>query len=157
MKLSTGFTVAQIPDFSKLSEEQKQRCWDWITALKSGDYVQAKTQLKVTTERFCCLGVACDVAAKVGVGKWSGRDEDIFIPSGRDWTEGASSALPLDMVTHYGLEHQTGFDVSGHFKEGGRTCQYSLSNLNDFSVATFLDIALILETALAGGLQPTAN
>lgn len=32
----------------------------WVAALRSGDYAQAKTVLR-RGDRFCCLGVACDV------------------------------------------------------------------------------------------------
>ena len=39
---------------------------EWLTALRSGKYSQAKRSLK-TKDGYCCLGVLCDIA---GEGKW---------------------------------------------------------------------------------------
>jgi hypothetical protein len=37
----------------------------WIKALKSGDYEQGKKQLyKASSDKYCCLGVACKLYAK---------------------------------------------------------------------------------------------
>lgn len=38
------------------------RVSDWIAALRSGDYVQGKSRLKSQTDKYCCLGVLCEVA-----------------------------------------------------------------------------------------------
>ena len=35
----------------------------WLTALRSGEYKQGKHQLR-TDNKFCCLGVLCDLYAK---------------------------------------------------------------------------------------------
>lgn len=40
----------------------------WIAALRSGEYKQGRGQL-VSGNRFCCLGVACDVFWKNNPGK----------------------------------------------------------------------------------------
>jgi hypothetical protein len=42
----------------------------WIEALRSGKYEQAKDQLK-KGDKFCCLGVACDISK---LGEWSGNE-----------------------------------------------------------------------------------
>jgi hypothetical protein len=39
----------------------------WVKALRSGEYTQGLQQLKTNTDRFCCLGVLCDLACKAGV------------------------------------------------------------------------------------------
>lgn len=43
----------------------------WLAALRSGDYVKGRDYLHQTTvdggERFCCLGVLCDLARVAGV------------------------------------------------------------------------------------------
>ena len=43
----------------------------WLAALRSGEYEQTTDSLR-RPEGFCCLGVACDVAMKMGLveGKW---------------------------------------------------------------------------------------
>ena len=54
-----------MPDITKA--EAKAR---WIEALRSGQYKQGTQGLRTTDNRFCCLGVLCDVV-KDDVGlKW---------------------------------------------------------------------------------------
>lgn len=46
----------------------------WVTALRSGEYEQGKSWLRREnngTERFCCLGVLCDL---VEPGQWRNTD-----------------------------------------------------------------------------------
>lgn len=38
----------------------------WVNALRSGEYTQGLHQL-TANNRFCCLGVLCDIARKCGV------------------------------------------------------------------------------------------
>ena len=46
----------------------------WLDALRSGDYKQTISTLRYE-DKFCCLGVACDVYIKnAGMGKWLTRD-----------------------------------------------------------------------------------
>jgi hypothetical protein len=55
---------------TKLKPEIKTR---WLEALRSGGYKQARGQLKVASidgDRFCCLGVLCDLAAQEGLIYW---------------------------------------------------------------------------------------
>lgn len=46
----------------------EQRAWrrKWSKALRSGKYKQGKGRLKDSEGRFCCLGVACDLADPKG-------------------------------------------------------------------------------------------
>jgi hypothetical protein len=46
----------------------------WVAALQSGEYQQGQQQLR-RGDKFCCLGVACDLIAKDGGGYWS---DDVF-------------------------------------------------------------------------------
>jgi len=53
----------------------KEAVKKWVEALRSGNYKQGKGALRVTQgrelspseDRFCCLGVACDLAEREGV------------------------------------------------------------------------------------------
>ena len=66
----------------------------WISALRSGKYKQERGRLKVTNyhnevERFCCLGVLCDLASKDGGPEWDGenymREYSSLPPKIKDW------------------------------------------------------------------------
>lgn len=39
----------------------------WVDALRSGEYAQGEGVLRSYNDKFCCLGVACEVARKEGV------------------------------------------------------------------------------------------
>lgn len=39
----------------------------WVATLRSDKYKQAKAYLRTGDDRFCCLGVACDLAVDAGV------------------------------------------------------------------------------------------
>lgn len=57
--------------------EQLQNRIKWVEALRSGEYQQGKGNLR-KGERFCCLGVACDVfKAQIGV-DWSNDQCGVF-------------------------------------------------------------------------------
>ena len=43
----------------------------WTAALRSGDYQRGSGYLHTWDDRFCCLGVLCDLAVKAGVVKRS--------------------------------------------------------------------------------------
>jgi len=47
-------------------EEQAEHRKQWVAALRSGKYQQGEKRLR-TGDKFCCLGVACDVS---GLGQW---------------------------------------------------------------------------------------
>lgn len=38
---------------------------NWITALRSGDYKQGPGVLKTKDNRYCCLGVLCDIDDRI--------------------------------------------------------------------------------------------
>lgn len=51
----------------KLKPEYKER---WLKALRSGDYSQGKGYLKTIDNRYCCLGVLCDIFSEKVNGTW---------------------------------------------------------------------------------------
>ena len=69
----------------------------WIKALRSGEYEQGREDLKVD-EKFCCLGVLCDIS---GLGSWSKGN------LGESYTTGNSTlgygSMAQDMLTIVGL------------------------------------------------------
>lgn len=55
-----------------MKEEIRQM---WQTALLSGEYEQGNGALRDSKDRYCCLGVLCDLYAKAtGKGKWARTD-----------------------------------------------------------------------------------
>lgn len=55
----------------------------WVAALRSGEYKQAQGQLR-DGDRFCCLGVLCDLYAKATKTSWNGNHFQIqpnYLPS----------------------------------------------------------------------------
>lgn len=69
----------------------------WIDALRGQEYTQGKRQLR-TGDRFCCLGVLCDLYHKTTArGEW--REERFYDGSG-DFSE---VQLPDDVLHWAGL------------------------------------------------------
>lgn len=53
----------------QLNITREQFITEWVAALRSGAYPQTPGCLQDPTG-FCCLGVACDIAAKHGGSEW---------------------------------------------------------------------------------------
>lgn len=97
----------------------------WLEALRSGKYVQGQNVLRSDGNRYCCLGVLCDLQ---GEGAWDAKNP------GR----------PAGLNTNY--TYLTGplclaFGLSD--KE-----QCTLSDLNDVAEAPFSEIANWIEANL---------
>ena len=59
----------------------------WIAALRSGEYQQGQYALRTPDNKFCCLGVLCDVVDPTKWGhdysySYDGNWDDVLIPSG---------------------------------------------------------------------------
>jgi len=63
-------------------EQQAEHRRAWIKALRSGEYQQTTYCLKSSNNKFCCLGVACDLYLKSGEApnyvKWDNNDNFVF-------------------------------------------------------------------------------
>lgn len=104
----------------------------WVKALRSGEYGQGTGHLRDKDEKFCCLGVLCDVVKKderspfhkawawfFGASSW------IFgMPEER--TAGSNAFLPEEVREWVGLG-------SGHTS--------TLMRMNDFEHRSFNEIA----------------
>jgi hypothetical protein len=98
----------------------------WVDALRSGKYQQATSFLR-NGDRFCCLGVACDIS---GIGNWSGNS---YVIKGY----GSSKLIPDEVQKWLGLRDNAGY-ISGD-PEGTH-----LAFENDHG-ATFERIASLIE------------
>jgi hypothetical protein len=81
----------------KMNKRMKKK---WVTALRSGEYEQGKDHLVTVdqdgTERFCCLGVLCNLSTEAGYGEWS---EMNGVPE----FQGETGVFPRDVADKYGL------------------------------------------------------
>lgn len=123
-----------------MSEAEKTPRQLWVEALRSGAYVQSTGTLR-RGDKFCCLGVACVVAADNGVPVIGREDVDtrwVFITP----TDQSMSALPNEVREWLGMR-----TPSGNFTENRG--QYALSEKNDTGY-TFRQIADIIESEPEG-------
>lgn len=68
-----------------MNEELKQK---WIEALRSGKYKQGHGQLRDLDNRYCCLGVLCDVQGR----KWRRQYGDEWgIGNGAEFDSGGEA------------------------------------------------------------------
>lgn len=110
----------------------------WLEALESGEYKQAKDQLRRTVGKgyeYCCLGVACQVAREIGVRKIS---DDV---------------LRNELILPKSMQRLIGIDDSGDFVDAVEYRGHAYSNLtqlNDSGVK-FKTIARIIREQMAKG------
>jgi hypothetical protein len=67
----------------------------WLKALRSGEYKQGRERLKQDGDKFCCLGVLCDLHSKESNVKW--KDDSIS-----SYLENICS-LPIDVYNWAGI------------------------------------------------------
>lgn len=90
-----------------MKAELKQK---WIEALRSGQYRQGKGVLRDSADRFCCLGVLCDVVNKSGWGaaydvdtSIAGNDVEISAHPYNDGEDINAVSLPCSFRERIGL------------------------------------------------------
>lgn len=128
-----------------------------VTALRSGDYLQAREVLheKVRNrESFCCLGVGCDLYIKAGSPNgevatyWGTIHDDMSIMNYRDVSGRYTiTSLPEPVRVWLGFQDRNG----GFFQE--HSVKSSLACLNDKG-ASFKEIADVIESEPKGLLIP---
>lgn len=76
----------------------KERVRLLVEALRSNEYIQGMGLLhQVETNRFCCLGVACDIAIK------NGLELDVIHEDIKTYYDNESEQLPTSVVNWYGF------------------------------------------------------
>lgn len=126
----------------------------WVEALRSGEYEQGEKKLRTDEDKFCCLGVLCDLAVKDGLGEWL-RYSPISGIDSVHWYFGTSAAvLPEDVAEWAGLNDRADYDDPEveapqllHETYGIDVERTTLATLNDNHVP-FADIAAIIEEQL---------
>ena len=69
----------------------------WLSALRSGKYEQGRQYLRTPENKFCCLGVLCDV---VDPSLWNRPTHD---QNSWDYDNGAFAMLPTTLRTNLGV------------------------------------------------------
>lgn len=107
----------------------------WVAALESGEYKQGREKLRSSNDEFCCLGVACDLAAEAGV----------IDPPTLDVVDGAVLVydgevyfLPNPVREWLGLRSDQGTYYDEQSNQGTLACD------NDENGLTFEEIAQII-------------
>lgn len=101
----------------KLGKNQEK----WLQALESGKFKKGKGRLNFNNEKFCCLGVACELFKnKLNLKK--GREKNTYNYN----YDGEVSLLPNAVVNYLSLHSHLGdaFD---------KTIGYSLAEHNDIT------------------------
>ena len=105
----------------------------WVDALRSGDYQQTKGRLR-KEDKFCCLGVLCDLYIKENNVEWQHNEVDDY------FYENHFSILPSSVVEWSGVKHEIPTVTNFYETE-------SLVSLNDGG-STFEQIADLIEEQL---------
>lgn len=82
----------------------KERVRLLVDALRSGEYVQGRGSLAhrhLNEVRYCCLGVACEVAMKNGLAVDKTANTDVFRQD--IFYDGESGVLPRTVMDWYGF------------------------------------------------------
>lgn len=125
----------------------------WLEALRSGEYEQGRKVLRTADDKFCCLGVLCELAVadgaitsrtvKEGLGDgevslWWYEGE--MVDGSAVWMNSSTTTLPAKAVEWAGLDKTNpGVEIDGE--------TLSLAGLNDEG-RTFDEIADLIEEQL---------
>lgn len=119
----------------------------WLQALRSGQYTQGTGALKRPAllpeeriegdnpaERFCCLGVLCDVYARTHPkARWKynyGEPGETFRPTGEDYEHTSATQLPAEVARWaFGLTKNFVYVPSDY--EDPKCGEHTLSKWND--------------------------
>ena len=131
-----------------MADVYKDRCKKWMSALSSGEFSQGRGQLcwKTTrddlVDKYCCLGIGCEVFQKVeGIGVWSGNDvKTIFIIDADTPSSSRFAIMPQEVYEWFGL-HVWEKEVTKITK---KSPQGILHNCNDLLEMNFSEIAEVI-------------
>lgn len=108
----------------------------WVAKLRSGEYKQASSRLRTIDNRFCCLGVLCELAVEEGIIQPATLGPEGY-EYGKDEMSPVTAVPPPKVVEWVGLGNKWG-KFSNEFP-------YDLTVAND-SKFTFEHIAGLIET-----------
>lgn len=87
----------------------KERVKLLVDALRSGEFTQGQNMLRTADDTYCCLGVACEVARRNGIGiEWELNPQGCEREDCQEshWKfNGSNEALGETVADWYGFEH----------------------------------------------------
>lgn len=110
----------------------------WLSALRSGEYLQGTGKLNDGEGHYCCLGVLTDLAVKAGVCEWTPKADGILMSVADPDGYLESGVLSEKVAEWAGMP---GNVVGRMILEGGERW---LTTLNDDGM-TFSEIADLIE------------
>ena len=113
----------------------------WVEALRSGEYKQGRGALN-KDNKFCCLGVLCDLAVKEGVipPPTKGTISPYYLYGTGDHK--VSGVLPQEVMDWVGARSGAGEFWEPRYR--------TLAGINDSDDSTFEEIASIIESEPRG-------
>lgn len=109
----------------------------WVAALRSGEYAQGRSQLRAD-DRFCCLGVLCDLYRKdTGDGTWTVDD----------WFEVTSPIEASEIDLPFSVQQWAQLDSACPVVLDDACVERGLAAINDTG-ASFENIAALIEARL---------
>lgn len=116
---------------------------DWIAALRSGKYTQARETLRINGG-FCCLGVLCDVIDPTG---WKQHKNDRWKHVYKNHTSVHSLGESILNLINPTLNYRfTTISVCRmFFQEDKDCCHLKLADLNDIDRLSFDQIADVIQ------------
>lgn len=132
MKIEIKDQTHLIEHIKTLSPLKIKRLKEWVAALKSGKYIQGKGYLRSGDNKYCCLGVACDISKKTTGLTWRNSYE----------IDG-SAYLREETAKHFGFnENAFGFNF---VPIGSNRITETLVTLNDDYDWTFEQIGNLVQ------------
>ena len=106
----------------------------WIAALESDEYTQGTQYLRSKYNKFCCLGVLCDLAVKDGLLEEPTLNLDRYIYG----SDAAYNMVPESLAKELNMS------VSGYYGDNYHTDNMCLWRDNDLNHKSFKEIAQII-------------
>lgn len=117
-----------------------------VSALRSGTYTQGKQALRTTEDKFCCLGVYCDLRVQKGLGRWELAKSAGYYQYIDESGDSSISALTEMAACNLGLTEYQEFEgaipeIASDIMLDGQTA----ISMNDRGNNSFRDIANEIE------------
>lgn len=116
----------------------------WTQALRSGKYDQGKHALRTKDNKFCCLGVLCDIS---NVGVWALQGDGSYRYKCEGYNNNSGEGLPIAVQDWAGIIGTS----NPVLKQNDFKGLYSAAGLNDDGTP-FFQIADLIESAAASGV-----
>lgn len=111
----------------------------WVEKLRSDEYEQGKKRLRSVNNKFCCLGVLCDLVAKSNTNsRWEEFDGQVYFEYDGELL---CDVLPHSVMKLTGMQSNDGFYYVNKEENEFNT----LTILNDNDTYSFKDIADVIE------------